>query len=94
VRNSASPLVIAPWLSKIPYDVKKDFGSSRSCCACRSLAVFLHAVSGLAELIAMQRNPSRVIFGSAGSITHLAEELLRQSRSTWYTFPTRAPRRR
>ena len=81
--NSASPLVIAPYsLSKIPYDVKKDF-------AFLTLVVRVPEVlavhpslpaNSLAELIAHAKaNPGKVNFGSAGSgsITHLAGELLK-----------------
>ena len=81
--NSASPLVIAPYsLSKIPYDVKKDF-------AFITLVVRVPEVlavhpslpaNSLAELISYAKaNPGKVNFGSAGSgsITHLAGELLK-----------------
>ena len=81
--NSASPLVIAPYsLSKIPYDVKKDF-------AFLTLVVRVPEVlavhpslpaNSLAELIAHAKaHPGKVNFGSAGSgsITHLAGELLK-----------------
>ena len=81
--NSASPLVIAPYsLSKIPYDVKKDF-------AYLTLVVRVPEVlavhpslpaNSLADLISYAKaNPGKVNFGSAGSgsITHLAGELLK-----------------
>ncbi len=81
--NSASPLVIAPFsLSKLPYDVKKDF-------ACLTLVVRVPEVvavhpalpvSDLQQLISYAKaNPGKVNFGSAGSgsITHLAGELLK-----------------
>jgi len=83
VINSASPLVIAPYsLSKIPYDVKKDF-------AFITLVVRVPEVlavhpslpaNSLSELISYAKaNPGKVNFGSAGSgsITHLAGELLK-----------------
>src|SRR3954469_19738839 len=83
VFNSASPLVIAPFsFSKLPYDIKKDI-------ALITLAVRVPEVlavhpsvpaNSLAELISYAKaNPGKVNFGSAGagSITHLAGELLK-----------------
>jgi tripartite-type tricarboxylate transporter receptor subunit TctC len=81
--NSASPLVIAPYsLSKIPYDVKKDFAFLTLVVRVPEvLAVHPSVPAGsLAELIAYAKaNPGKVNFGSAGSgsITHLAGELLK-----------------
>jgi tripartite-type tricarboxylate transporter receptor subunit TctC len=81
--NSASPLVIAPYsLSKIPYDVKKDFAFLTLVVRVPEvLAVHPSMpVNSLAELIAHAKaNPGKVNFGSAGSgsITHLAGELLK-----------------
>jgi tripartite-type tricarboxylate transporter receptor subunit TctC len=81
--NSASPLVIAPYsLSKIPYDVKKDFAFLTLVVRVPEvLAVHPSLpVSNLAELIGYAKaNPGKVNFGSAGSgsITHLAGELLK-----------------
>ena len=81
--NSASPLVIAPYsLSKIPYDVKKDFAFITLVVRVPEvLAVHPSVpVNSLAELIAYAKaNPGKVNFGSAGSgsITHLAGELLK-----------------
>jgi tripartite-type tricarboxylate transporter receptor subunit TctC len=81
--NSASPLVIAPYsLSKIPYDVKKDFAFLTLVVRVPEvLAVHPSLpVNSLAELIAHAKaNPGKVNFGSAGSgsITHLAGELLK-----------------
>jgi tripartite-type tricarboxylate transporter receptor subunit TctC len=83
VINSASPLVIAPYsLSKLPYDVKKDFAFITLVVRVPEvLAVHPSMpVNSLAELIAHARaNPGKVNFGSAGSgsITHLAGELLK-----------------
>jgi len=81
--NSASPLVIAPYsLSKIPYDVKKDFAFLTLVVRVPEV-VAVHPslpVNSLAELIAYAKaNPGKVNFGSAGSgsITHLAGELLK-----------------
>ena len=81
--NSASPLVIAPYsLSKIPYDVKKDFAFITLVVRVPEV-VAVHpslAVNSLSELISHARaNPGKVNFGSAGSgsITHLAGELLK-----------------
>jgi tripartite-type tricarboxylate transporter receptor subunit TctC len=81
--NSGSTLSIAPYsLSKLPYDVKKDF-------ALITLAVRVPEVlavhpalpaADLAQLIAYAKaNPGKINFGSAGSgsITHLAGELLK-----------------
>jgi tripartite-type tricarboxylate transporter receptor subunit TctC len=81
--NSASPLVIAPYsLSKIPYDVKKDFAFLTLVVRVPEvLAVHPSLpVNSLAELINHAKaNPGKVNFGSAGSgsITHLAGELLK-----------------
>ena len=81
--NSASPLVIAPYsLSKIPYDVKKDFAFLTLVVRVPEvLAVHPSLpVNNLKELIAYAKaNPGKVNFGSAGSgsITHLAGELLK-----------------
>jgi tripartite-type tricarboxylate transporter receptor subunit TctC len=81
--NSASPLVIAPYsLSKIPYDVKKDFAFLTLVVRVPEvLAVHPSLpVNSLAELINYAKaNPGKVNFGSAGSgsITHLAGELLK-----------------
>jgi tripartite-type tricarboxylate transporter receptor subunit TctC len=83
VCNSASPLVIAPYsLARLPYDIKKDI-------ALITLVVRVPEVLAVhpslpakdfAELIAYAKaNPGKVNFGSAGagSITHLAGELLK-----------------
>ena len=83
VFNSASPLVIAPYsLSRLPYDIKKDI-------ALITLAVRVPEVLAVhpslpvtkfEDLIAYAKaNPGKVNFGSAGagSITHLAGELLK-----------------
>ena len=81
--NSASPLVIAPYsLSKIPYDVKKDFAFLTLVVRVPEvLAVHPSLpVNSLAELVSHAKaNPGKVNFGSAGggSITHLAGELLK-----------------
>jgi len=83
VINSASPLVIAPYsLSKIPYDVKKDFAFITLVVRVPEVvAVHLSLpANSLAELISYAKaNPGKVNFGSAGSgsITHLAGELLK-----------------
>jgi tripartite-type tricarboxylate transporter receptor subunit TctC len=81
--NSASPLVIAPYsLSKIPYDVKKDFAFITLVVRVPEV-VAVHPslpVNSLAELVSYAKgNPGKVNFGSAGSgsITHLAGELLK-----------------
>ena len=81
--NSASPLVIAPYsLSKIPYDVKKDFAFLTLVVRVPEVLAVHPAlpVSSLGELITYAKtNPGKVNFGSAGSgsITHLAGELLK-----------------
>jgi tripartite-type tricarboxylate transporter receptor subunit TctC len=81
--NSASPLVIAPYsLSKIPYDVKKDFAFLTLVVRVPEVLAVHPAlpVASLSELIAYAKaNPGKVNFGSAGSgsITHLAGELLK-----------------
>jgi len=81
--NSASPLVIAPFsLAKLPYDIKKDIALITTVVRVPEvLAVHPSLpVASLAELIAYAKaNPGKVNFGSAGagSITHLAGELLK-----------------
>ena len=81
--NSASPLVIAPYsLSKIPYDVNKDFAFLTLVVRVPEVLAVHPSVpaKSLAELIAYAKaNPGKVNFGSAGggSITHLAGELLK-----------------
>jgi len=83
VCNSASPLVIAPYsLTRLPYDIKKDIALITLVVRVPEvLAVHPSMpVSSLAELIAYAKaNPGKVNFGSAGagSITHLAGELLK-----------------
>ena len=80
--NSASPLVIAPYsLTKIPYDVKKDFAFVTLVVRVPEVVAVHPSVPAgtLADLISYARaNPGKVNFGSAGSgsITHLAGELL------------------
>ena len=81
--NSASPLVIAPYsLTKIPYDVKKDFAFITLVVRVPEV-VAVHPslpVASLTDLISYAKaNPGKVNFGSAGSgsITHLAGELLK-----------------
>jgi tripartite-type tricarboxylate transporter receptor subunit TctC len=81
--NSASPLVIAPYsLAKLPYDVKKDVGLITVVVRVPEvLAVHPSLpVRSFTELVAYaKKNPGKVNFGSAGagSITHLAGELLK-----------------
>ena len=81
--NSASPLVIAPYsLTKIPYDVKKDFAFVTLVVRVPEVVAVHPSVPAgtLADLISYARaNPGKVNFGSAGSgsITHLAGELLK-----------------
>src|SRR6478736_7155838 len=83
VFNSASPLVIAPFsFAKLPYDIKKDVGLITVAVRVPEvLAVHPSLpVSSFQELVAYAKaNPGRVNFGSAGagSITHLAGELLK-----------------
>lgn len=83
VLNSASPLVIAPFsLTRLPYDIKKDIALITLVVRVPEvLAVHPSLpVASFAELIAYaKKNPGKVNFGSAGagSITHLAGELLK-----------------
>jgi len=83
VFNSASPLVIAPYsLARVPYDIKKDIALITLVVRVPEvLAVHPSLpVSKFEELIAYAKaNPGKVNFGSAGagSITHLAGELLK-----------------
>jgi tripartite-type tricarboxylate transporter receptor subunit TctC len=80
--NSGSTLSIAPYsFAKLPYDVKDAALITLVVRVPEVLAVHPSLpVSSLAELIAYARaNPGKVNFGSAGagSITHLAGELLK-----------------
>src|ERR671930_336356 len=83
VFNSASPLVIAPFsLTRLPYDIKKDIALITVVVRVPEvLAVHPSVpVKSFAELVAYAKaNPGKVNFGSAGagSITHLAGELLK-----------------
>jgi tripartite-type tricarboxylate transporter receptor subunit TctC len=83
VFNSASPLVIAPFsFTKLPYDIKKDIALITVAVRVPEvLAVHPSLpVSSFQELISHAKaNPGKVNFGSAGagSITHLAGELLK-----------------
>src|SRR5438067_919556 len=83
VLNSASPLVIAPFsFAKLPYDIKKDIALITVVVRVPEvLAVHPSMpVKDFAGLLAYAKaNPGKVNFGSAGagSITHLAGELLK-----------------
>ena len=83
VFNSASPLVIAPFsLTRLPYDIKRDIALITLVVRVPEvLAVHPSLpVGSFAELVAYAKaNPGKVNFGSAGagSITHLAGELLK-----------------
>src|SRR5438034_100153 len=83
VLNSASPLVIGPFsLTRLPYDIKKDIALITLVVRVPEvLAVHPSLpVKDFADLIAYAKaNPGKVNFGSAGagSITHLAGELLK-----------------
>src|SRR3989454_9284275 len=83
VLNSASPLVIAPFsFAKLPYDIKKDIALITVVVRVPEVLAVHPSVPAkdFAELIAYAKaNPGKVNFGSAGagSITHLAGELLK-----------------
>jgi tripartite-type tricarboxylate transporter receptor subunit TctC len=83
VFNSASPLVIAPFsFAHLPYDIKKDIALITVAVRVPEVLAVHPSVPAntLAELIAYAKaNPGKVNFGSAGagSITHLAGELLK-----------------
>jgi tripartite-type tricarboxylate transporter receptor subunit TctC len=83
VFNSASPLVIAPFsFARLPYEIKKDIALITVAVRVPEvLAVHPSMpVKSLGELVAYAKaNPGKVNFGSAGagSITHLAGELLK-----------------
>jgi tripartite-type tricarboxylate transporter receptor subunit TctC len=83
VFNSASPLVIAPFsFSRLPYDIKKDIALITVAVRVPEVLAVHPSVPAktLAELIAYAKaHPGKVNFGSAGagSITHLAGELLK-----------------
>ena len=83
VFNSASPLVIAPFsFTRLPYDIKKDIALITVAVRVPEVLAAHPSVpaSNLAELVAYAKaNPGKVNFGSAGagSITHLAGELLK-----------------
>jgi tripartite-type tricarboxylate transporter receptor subunit TctC len=81
--NSASTVSIAPFsLSKMPYDVKKDFALITVVVRVPEVLVVhpsLPVDSLSAFILYAKANPGKVNFGSAGggSITHLAGELLK-----------------
>ena len=81
--NSASTVSIAPFsLSKMPYDVKKDFALITVVVRVPEVLVVHPSlpVDSLSAFISYAKaNPGKVNFGSAGggSITHLAGELLK-----------------
>ena len=81
--NSASTVSIAPFsVAKMPYDPKKDLALITTVVRVPEVLAVNPAlpVNTLAELIAYAKaNPGKVNFGSAGagSITHLAGELLK-----------------
>ena len=83
VCNSASPLVIAPFsLTRLPYDIKKDIALITVVVRVPEVLAIHPSmpVASFAELLAYAKaNPGKVNFGSAGagSITHLAGELLK-----------------
>jgi tripartite-type tricarboxylate transporter receptor subunit TctC len=83
VFNSASPLVIAPFsFSKLPYDIKKDIALITVVVRVPEVLAVNPSlpVNSFQELLAYAKaNPGKVNFGSAGagSITHLAGELLK-----------------
>jgi len=83
VFNSASPLVIAPAsFARLPYDIKKDIALITVVVKVPEVLAVNPAlpVNSFQELLAYARaNPGKVNFGSAGagSITHLAGELLK-----------------
>lgn len=83
VFNSASPLVIAPFsLARMPFDIKKDVGFITVVVRVPEVLAVHPAlpVGSFADLISYAKaNPGKVNFGSAGagSITHLAGELLK-----------------
>jgi tripartite-type tricarboxylate transporter receptor subunit TctC len=83
VLNSASPLVIAPFsFAKLPYDIKKDIALITVVVRVPEVLAVHPSLPAkdFAELIAYAKaNPGKVNFGSAGagSITHLAGELLK-----------------
>jgi tripartite-type tricarboxylate transporter receptor subunit TctC len=81
--NSASTVSIAPFsLSKMPYDVKKDFALITVVVRVPEVLVVHPSLpaDSLSALVSYAKaNPGKVNFGSAGggSITHLAGELLK-----------------
>ena len=81
--NSGSTLSIAPYsLAKLPYDVKKDVALVTLVVRVPEVLAVNPAVPAktLAEFVAYAKaNPGKINFGSAGagSITHLAGELLK-----------------
>ena len=83
VFNSASPLVIAPFsFARLPYDIRKDIALITVAVRVPEVLAVHPSVpaNNLAELIVYAKaNPGKVNFGSAGagSITHLAGELLK-----------------
>jgi len=84
VLNNLSSLAISPYsLSTIPYDPNKDFAFITSVVRVPEVLVVSPSlpVKNLAELIGYAKaHPGKINFGSAGagSITHLAGELLKK----------------
>ena len=83
VFNSASPLVIAPFsFARLPYDIKKDIALITVVVRVPEVLAVHPSMpaNSLTELVSYAKaNPGKVNFGSAGagSITHLAGELLK-----------------
>jgi len=81
--NSGSTLAIAPYsFAHLPYDVKKDFGLITVVVRVPEVLAVNPSLPAktLQELVSYAKaNPGKVNFGSAGagSITHLAGELLK-----------------
>jgi len=81
--NSGSTLAIAPYsFARLPYDVKKDFGLITLVVRVPEVIAVNPSLpaKSLQEFVSYAKaNPGKVNFGSAGagSITHLAGELLK-----------------
>ncbi|MGZ5598179.1 MAG: Bug family tripartite tricarboxylate transporter substrate binding protein [Usitatibacter sp.] len=82
VIGNLGPVTVNPLLSKVPYDVERDFVAVSLISTGPNILVVNSAtpVKSLGELVAYARaNPSKVNFGSSGpgSVAHLSGEMFK-----------------
>ncbi|MGZ5662809.1 MAG: Bug family tripartite tricarboxylate transporter substrate binding protein [Usitatibacter sp.] len=82
VIGNLGPVTVNPLLSKVPYDVERDFVAVSLISTGPNILVVNSAtpVKNLGELVAYARaNPSKVNFGSSGpgSVAHLSGEMFK-----------------